>query len=42
MSQKWANNHQVTKYITWPTHNNPQETCIYWITEYKEAETYSW
>lgn len=45
MFQNWASDPQVTKYLTWPTHNNQLETkklLEYWISEYVDPETYRW
>lgn len=45
MYQNWSRNEQVTKFLTWPTHKNVQEThslLEYWISEYIEPETYRW
>lgn len=45
MFQNWASDKMVTKYLTWPTHSNAEETrsiLDYWISEYKKLETYRW
>jgi len=45
MFQNWANDELVTKFLTWPTHNDTQETSSilnHWISQYKEPETYRW
>ncbi len=37
----WANDPEVTKYLTWNTHKNPEETKIVinkWIKEYEKPE----
>ncbi|TLQ41816.1 GNAT family N-acetyltransferase [Ruoffia tabacinasalis] len=45
MFQNWANDQQVTKFLTWPTHRNAQESrsiLDFWISQYKDLETYRW
>lgn len=45
MFQNWASDELVTKFLTWPTHNDTQETSSilnHWISQYKQPETYRW
>lgn len=43
--QNWANDPQVTKYLTWQPHENVQETegiLSDWIPQYGRADYYNW
>lgn len=45
MYHNWANDDEVTKFLTWPTHENSQVTAVIlesWIAEYNEMDTYKW
>ena len=41
----WANDDDVTKYLTWPSHKNVNETIKIrekWINEYEKKDFYQW
>lgn len=45
MFRNWASDPEVTKYLTWPTHENIQvSTWVVdsWITEYEKNDFYQW
>ena len=45
MFKNWANNSQVTKYLTWPPHKDINDTKTYIekvITEYGNPDNYNW
>ena len=45
MYDNWASDPEVTKYLTWPTHENPSvsEWVVNdWISHYEEPEHYQW
>jgi ribosomal-protein-alanine N-acetyltransferase len=45
MFNNWANDPEVTKYMTWCTHKNVEETkniISKWIESYKTASSYIW
>lgn len=41
----WANDDQVTKHLTWPTHKSveiSQKVLGFWIKDYDKLDTYHW
>lgn len=43
--QNWASDPDVTKYLTWPTHQNEKETASIledWVSRYCETAYYQW
>jgi len=45
MYENWASEDAVTKYLTWPTHENVEVTQAVlrdWISHYEEADYYQW
>lgn len=45
MFDHWASDSEVTKYLTWPTHENMDITAIViqdWISHYGEPDFYLW
>lgn len=45
MYRNWASDPEVTKYLTWPTHESAETTKSIlkdWIAEYKKPEKYEW
>lgn len=45
MFENWASDPEVTRYLTWPTHDNPEisrEVTRLWIKEYFSLENYQW
>jgi len=45
MYENWASDDEVTKYLTWPTHENVEGTkgiLETWIEKYKESDFYLW
>lgn len=45
MYENWASDPRVTKFLTWPTHKNIQETreiISQWIKSYMDKSTYHW
>ena len=41
----WASDDDVTKYLTWPSHKNVNETIIIiekWMNEYEKKDFYQW
>ena len=45
MYRNWANDPEVTKYLTWPTHSSPQsstELLRQWTAEYQTPNYYTW
>lgn len=45
MFRNWASDPEVTKYLTWPTHDRPevsQWVVDSWISEYGEPNFYQW
>jgi len=45
MFRNWANDAEVTKYLTWPPHENVDATRAIlscWIEEYKNDDYYQW
>ena len=45
MYNNWANDDEVTKYLTWPTHNSVDVTKYIlngWIEKYKNDNFYNW
>ena len=45
MFRNWANDPEVTRYLTWPAHQsiNATEAIIRsWLTEYEKPECYNW
>ncbi len=45
MYQNWAGDQEVTRYLTWPSHKNVQETeqvIRHWISLYNDLDFYQW
>jgi ribosomal-protein-alanine N-acetyltransferase len=45
MYENWANDPEVTKYLTWPTHTNVETSKIVledWVKHYGEEDYYQW
>ncbi len=45
MFNNWASDEEVTKYLTWPTHkdiDNTKKTIAYWVEQYKKDNFYNW
>ena len=45
MFNNWANDSEVTKYLTWPPHNSVEITkrvLSDWISAYSDPRTYQW
>ena len=45
MFDNWASDPEVTKYLTWPTHSNPEVSRTVldsWIAEYQKDDFYQW
>ena len=45
MFRNWASDAEVTKYLTWPTHQNIDITQMVvnsWVAEYEKADYYHW
>ena len=45
MFRNWASDPEVTKFLTWPTHQNVETSAAvidYWIGEYEKTEYYQW
>lgn len=45
MYYNWANDVEVTKYLTWPPHKNPDSTrelLNMWIKDYGKSDYYQW
>ena len=45
MYHNWANDSEVTKYLTWPPHDSTdvsREICKTWINEYDKENYYQW
>lgn len=45
MYKNWANNHEVTKFLTWPIHTSvqvSQDIIASWINDYTKLNTYQW
>lgn len=45
MFKNWANDPEVTKYLTWPTHSSvevSQWVIDSWIADYEKEDTYQW
>lgn len=45
MFRNWASNPEVTKFLTWPTHEKVEDTYSIldlWISEYKKTNSYHW
>jgi len=43
--KNWANDNEVTKYLTWPSHKNINETISIrekWMKEYEKKDFYQW
>ena len=43
--ENWANDDEVTKYLTWPTHQSvdvSQKVLDSWIADYKKDDFYQW
>ena len=45
MFNNWASNPNVTKYLTWPCHQNEEvskQLLEFWISQYNNKEFYQW
>lgn len=45
MFRNWASDPEVTKYLTWPAHENVETSQLilnFWISEYEELNAYQW
>lgn len=45
MYQNWANDDEVTRYLTWPSHGNlevSEQIIKLWVENYQLETTYSW
>ena len=45
MYKNWASDEEVTRYLTWPTHPNPEiskSVIKDWITSYSDENYYQW
>lgn len=45
MYRNWASDHEVTKYLTWPTHASVDVSrwvCNEWVRHYADADYYQW
>lgn len=45
MFERWANDEQVTRYLTWTPHETPEATkqlLTGWCEAYRQPETYNW
>ncbi len=45
MFDNWANDNEVTKYLTWPAHQNVSATRTIlkdWIAQYDNSQFYQW
>lgn len=45
MYENWASDPEVTKYLTWPTHENVDVSALVladWVEHYAEADYYQW
>lgn len=45
MYQNWASDPEVTKFLTWPTHKNVEQTkatLTDWVSSYEKADKYEW
>ena len=45
MFANWANDPEVTKFLTWPTHSTlevSQWVCNDWVSHYTESDYYQW
>lgn len=45
MYQNWASDEEVTKFLTWPTHKDPELTKKLledWVAQYENPENYQW
>lgn len=45
MYQNWANDDEVTRYLTWPSHENlavSEQLLKLWVERYQLTTTYSW
>lgn len=45
MYQNWASDPEVTKFLTWPTHENAEATRALltdWVSSYENADKYEW
>lgn len=45
MFNNWANDDEVTKFLTWPTHSNldiSKTVLEMWVDEYKDDKFYQW
>ena len=43
--ENWANDDEVTKYLTWPTHTDTSTTKLVlndWISKYENSNFYNW
>lgn len=45
MYRNWASNDEVTRFLTWPTHQSSHITASVvaaWVSAYEEPDTYQW
>ena len=45
MFRNWASDPEVTKYLTWPTHENQETTDFVvnlWLSDYEKPDNYQW
>jgi len=45
MYRNWASDSEVTKYLTWPSHQSPEITktlLTEWVKSYKKDNYYQW
>ena len=45
MFNNWANDAEVTKYLTWPTHKSVEVTkslLVAWVEDYQKSDCYQW
>ena len=45
MFRNWASDSEVTKYLTWPTHENQETTDFVvnlWLSDYEKPDNYQW
>ncbi len=45
MYKNWASDPAVTQYLTWPTHQSPEISCMVisdWVSHYAEEKCYGW
>lgn len=45
MYENWASDPEVTRYLTWPTHNSPEVSAMVlknWVENYESEDYYLW